>query len=185
MTLLILGLILWVAAHFLNRLAPDLRTRMGDPGKGMVAIAIIISVVLMVLGYRSADGAVFWGRSGGLVGINNLLMILAFYMYAVSGPKGARVWVGTKVRHPQLVGFSIWAVAHLLVNGDVPSFVLFGGLLVWSLGSIVLINAQEGAWTPPEQAPMKKEAVAVVITLVVVAIVIAIHTWLGVTPVGG
>jgi hypothetical protein len=31
---------------------------------------------------------------------------------------------------------------------------------------------------------MKKEAVAVVITLVVVAIVIAIHTWLGVTPVG-
>ena len=144
MTLLIAGLALWCAAHFFKRLAPSARAKLGPKGKGVMALTILASVVLMVIGYRAAAGAVYWGRTPALVGINNLLMLIAFYVYAVGGPKGDRIWLGTKLRHPQLVGFSIWAVAHLLVNGDVESFVLFGGLLVWALAEIVLINSQDG-----------------------------------------
>ena len=116
--------------------------------------------------------------------INNLLMILAFYFYAASAAKGVKIWLGTKIRHPQLSGFSIWAVAHLLVNGDTPSFILFGGLLVWAQIEIKLINAQEGPWDRPPRAPIKKEIVAVVITAVVVLIVMAVHYALGVSPWG-
>ena len=87
-------------------------------------------------------------------------------------------------RHPQLTGFAIWAGGHLLVNGDVPSFVLFGGLLVWAIAEMAIINAQDGPWTPPPRAARKKEFTYIVITLVVVAVVMAIHNWLGVRPWG-
>ncbi len=184
MTLLISGVALWWAAHLFKRLLPGVRGKLGEPGKGLVTILIIASIVLMVLGYRAAVGPVFWGRTPMWVGINNLLMILAFYFYAASGAKGAKIWLGTKVRHPQLTGFSIWAFAHLLVNGDLPSFVLFGGLLSWAIVQVLVINAQEGPWDRPPQAPAKKEVVAVVITLIVTAVVMGIHYALGVTPWG-
>jgi uncharacterized membrane protein len=184
MILLILGLIFWVVAHLFKRIAPDARTNLGKKGDAIMGLSIIASVVLMVIGYRAADGAVFWGRSTALVGINNLLMVVAFYFYAASAAKGAKIWLGTKVRHPQLMGFSIWAVAHLLVNGDVPSFVLFGGLLIWAQAEIMVINRAQGAWDVPAQAPAKKEVVAIVTTLAVAAVVMAVHYALGVQPWG-
>lgn len=181
MIILILGVALWVAAHVWKRIAPDHRASFGDKGKGIVAVATIISGVLMVIGYRSADGAVYWGRSGALVGINNLLMVLAFYLYAASG-KGTRVtrWV----RHPQLTGFTIWAAAHLLVNGDTPSFILFGGLGIWAIVEMIVINRAQGARGANHAPPIKSEAIAVVATVVVVAVVMAIHYALGVQPWG-
>lgn len=184
MTLLIAGVALWWAAHLFKRLAPGPRAKLGEAGKGLFAVLIVISVILMVLGYRAADGAVYWGRDPMWVGINNLLMVLAFYFYAASAAKGAKVWLGTKVRHPQLTGFSIWAIAHLLVNGDTPSFILFGGLLAWAIVEILLINAQEGPWQPPERAPAKKEVVAIVVTIFVTIVVMGVHYALGVTPWG-
>lgn len=186
MTLLIAGVVLWWAAHLFKRLAPDARARLGNPGKGVMAVAIVLSVVLMVIGYRGAEGAVFWGPSAAFVGVNNLLMLAAFYIYAVGGPGPGkpRVWLGTKLRHPQLTGFSIWAIAHLLVNGDVASFVLFGGLLVWAMVEIALINSQDPEWTPPAHGGAGKEIIYIVLTLVIVAVVMAIHNWLGVRPWG-
>ncbi len=184
MTLLILGVALWSAAHLFKRLAPARRASLGDKGQGLVAVALVISVVLMVIGYRSADGAVYWGRDPMWVGINNLLMVLAFYIFAASAAKGDKIWLGTKLRHPQLTAVIIWAVAHLLVNGDVPSFILFGGILVWAIVEIMVINAQEGPWQRPGRAPAKKEVVAIVVTLVVTSVVMAIHYALGVTPWG-
>jgi len=186
MTILILGMALWWAAHLFKRVFPTVRDRMGNAAKGLMALGIVGAVVLMVVGYRMAEGSVYWGRAPMWVGINNLLMVAAFYIYAVGGPGPGkpRVWLGTKLRHPQLIGFSVWAVAHLLVNGDTPSFVLFGGLLVWALVEMKLINAQDGPWTPPPRGDARKEAVYVGLTVFIVAVVMALHNWLGVQPWG-
>ena len=186
MTLLIAGIALWWAAHLFKRLAPDARAKMGNPGKGVMALLIVGSVVLMYFGYSHAEGTVYWSRSPMLVGVNNLLMVVAFYIYATGGPGPGkpRVWVGTKMRHPQLTGFSIWAIAHLLVNGDTPSFVLFGGLLVWAMVEIALINGQDPDWTPAPPGGSTKAIISLVLTVVVVAVVMAIHNWLGVVPWG-
>jgi len=145
-------------------------------------VASLAGIVLMVIGYRAAEGAVFWGKTPAMTGINNLLMVLAFYLYAASG---AKTWITTRIRHPQLTAVKVWAVAHLLVNGDVPSFVLFGGLLAWAVASVVLINRAQPVWLRNPPAPMAKEVTAVVATVVVVAIVSAIHSWLGYWPFGG
>lgn len=173
---LILGLLLWIGAHLFKRLAPEKRAAMGEKGKGVVAVAIVVSIVLMVIGYRMADGPFFWGRHPALVGINNLLMIFAIYLFAASGLKTT---LTRKMRHPQLGAVKVWALAHILVNGDLPSFILFGGLLAWAVIEVITINKAVPNWTPPAPAPKANEVKAIVFTVVVYAVLAGVHTWLG------
>ncbi len=181
MTVLIFGMLLWWGAHLFKRLAPEQRAAMGDKGKAVFAVAILGSVVLMVLGYRAADLVPLWTPPSFLVHVNNLLMVLAFYLYAASGMKTAITRV---IRHPQLTAVKTWAVAHLLVNGDLASVILFGGILGWAVVSVIVINRAEPVWVKNPPVPAQKEVMAVVGTLVVVGIVMAIHYWLGVQPWG-
>ena len=69
-------------------------------------------------------------------------------------------------------------MAHLLVNGDTPSFVLFGSMAVWALLSMALIN-RAGPWVPPVAKPAKFEAMALVGAVLVYGAVAGLHTWLG------
>ncbi|MCV2894088.1 NnrU family protein [Lentibacter sp. XHP0401] len=176
MLILILGVALWAAAHLFKRLAPAKRAAMGERGKGLVALALFGSVVLMVIGYKMADGSVFWGRHPATVGINNLLMLFSVYCFAASGMKTA---LARKMRHPMLIGFKTWALAHLLVNGDVESFVLFGGLMGWAVFQMIKINRAEPDWERPAPALMKKEIMAVVGTVLVYGVIALIHGWVG------
>lgn len=182
LVLLIAGLALWVGAHFFKRLMPEQRAAMGDKGKGVVAVGIIASLVLIIVGYRGADFIEVWSPPSFMTHVNNSLMLLALWVYGSSAAKGAKAWPAYKIRHPQLAGFSIWAAAHLLVNGDLASILLFGGLLAWALGSIVLINKAEPDWTPPEKAGMKTKIRLAVISVVLFVVIALIHNWLGVSP---
>lgn len=178
---LILGLALWSGAHLFKRLAPDARAKMGDTGKAVVAVASVLAIVLMVLGYRAWDSAVFWGPHPALVGINNLLMVLAVYLYVSSG---AKTWITTKIRHPQLTAVKVWALAHLLVNGDVASFVLFGGLMMWAVLEVIVINRSGAVWAPEKGWPVKNEVQAVLGTVLIVGVIAFVHNWLGYWPFG-
>lgn len=181
MILLFLGLALWAAAHFYKRALPAQRAALGDKGKGFVALAIGLSILLMIFGYRMWDGTFFWGRTSALTGINNLLMVAALYFVSPGPSKGAIFY---KMRHPMLTGFSLWAIAHLLVNGDTPSLVLFGGLLVWALAEMVVINRAEPGWTPPQKGSIAKDAMFLAISLVLLAVIGLVHSWLGYNPFG-
>ncbi|ROU01154.1 NnrU family protein [Histidinibacterium lentulum] len=186
MVWLILGVALWWAAHFFKRAAPGPRAKLGDAGKGGVALALVVSLLLMWWGYRTYFGPVWWGRSAPLVGVNNLLMVAAFYIYAsgATPPGRPRNRVGTMLRHPQLIGFSLFCVAHLVVNGDLASFILFGGLLIWALTEIVVINRLDPAWERPAWGGVKSEVRIAVIAAVIFAIVALIHGWVGPWPFG-
>jgi hypothetical protein len=109
--------------------------------------------------------------------------VFAFWVYGSSAAKGAKAWPAYKTRHPQLMAVKIWAVAHLLVNGDLASIILFGGMLAWAVGSVILINKAEPDWTPPPAAGKATYIRLAVITVVMLIITIAIHTLLGVSPV--
>lgn len=182
MVLLIAGLILWIAAHYFKRLMPDQRAAMGNAGKGVAAVAIVASLVLMVMGYRAADFIPVWQPPAFMMHVNNTLMLFALWVYGSSAAKGAKAWPAYKLRHPQLVGFKIWALAHLLVNGDLASIILFGGLLGWAVGSVILINKAEPEWTAPERAGMATHVRLAVITLVLYGLISGVHIWLGVWP---
>lgn len=178
MTLLVLGLLLWSGGHFLKRYAPGPRARMGDAGKGLVALLSVLGIVAMVYGYRAADYLPVWNPPGFLVHVNNLLMVIVFYLFGVGAAKGTTAgWL----RHPQLTAVTVWAVAHLLVNGDVASMVLFGGMFVWAVAEVLVINRSQ-PWDRPAAVSVKGDAKALGIGIVILAIVAAIHIWLGVNP---
>lgn len=181
MAVLIAGLALWVAAHFLKRVAPAARARMGNAGKGLVALLVIGSIVLMVLGYRAAPFVPVWEPPTALRHVNNLLMILAFYVYGVGAAKGL---ASARIRNPQLTGFSIWAIAHLLVNGDLAAIVLFGGLLAWAIAEIIVLNRSQ-PWQRPEAVSIRGDFVALIIGLFLMSAAAGVHLWLGVNPFGG
>lgn len=182
MALLILGMALWAGAHYFRRLMPDQRAALGKPGKGIIAVAIVVSLVMIIIGYRGAAFIDVWSPPSFLTHVNNLLMVLAFWVYGSSAAKGAKAWPASKTRHPQLMAVKIWAVAHLLVNGDLASIILFGGMLAWAVGSVILINRAEPNWTPPPAAGKATYIRLAVITVVMFVIVVGIHTWLGVSP---
>ncbi len=178
MTLLILGLLLWSGAHLLKRAAPDARARMGDAGKGLVALGSVLGIVAMVVGYRAAETVPVWFPAPALVHVNNLLMLVAFYLLGVGAAKGTTAgWL----RHPQLSAVMVWATAHLLVNGDVASMVLFGGMFAWAATEVAVINRAQ-PWDRPETVSIGGDVKALVIGVVAMAVVAAIHLWLGVNP---
>ncbi|MFI0396804.1 NnrU family protein [Paracoccus jiaweipingae] len=181
MNILVLGVALWVAAHLFKRMAPQFRAAMGDTGKAVVALALLAAVLLMIWGYRSADGAVFWGVSPALKGINNLLILIAFYLFAAAGMKTA---IARRMRHPMLWGVVIWSVAHLMVNGDTPSFVLFGGLGLWALVEMAVINRSQPHWVPPAAQPRQRELMALAGAFIVYGVAALVHIWLGYNPFG-
>lgn len=181
MVYLILGLILWIAAHLFKRVAPDLRASLGNAGKGIAAVGILAGLVLMVIGYRQADVINVWYPPTWTEHVNNLMMLGAVFLYGMSATKGR---LRGAMRHPQLTAVKVWAVAHLLVNGDLASLILFGGLLIWAVLEVVMINKSED-WNRPKPGESKRDILLVVITIVLFLIMTAIHNWLGVWPFPG
>lgn len=181
MLLIILGLILWTGAHYWKRLAPDHRAKMGDKGKGIVAVSSLLAIVLMVIGYRSAEFVPVWNPPSFFQHINSLLMLIAFFVFGMSATTGR---LRGYFRHPMLISVKIWAIAHLLVNGDLAAIILFGGMLAWAVGSVVLINRGEPDWVRPAPGAAKKDVLLIVITLVTFSIAVGIHIALGVNPFG-
>ncbi|MEP5169647.1 MAG: NnrU family protein [Shimia thalassica] len=179
MILLVLGVLLWAGAHFFKRLMPDARAKMGDAGKGAVMVALVISIVLMVIGYRSAEVIDLWIAPGWMVHVNNFLVLVAIFMMSPA-PKKGKILNG--MRHPMLAGFRAWAFAHILVNGDVASLILFGGLFVWALLEVVIINKSEPEWTPGPAGSYAKDGMFLVASLVLMAVIGYIHYWVGPWP---
>ena len=81
MLLLILGLVLWIMAHFFKRLANEQRASLGKGGKVVIAFIILIGLFAMIFGYRWAEFIPVWSPPSFMVHINNILMLLAFFVY--------------------------------------------------------------------------------------------------------
>lgn len=188
MIILAIGLALWSAVHFLPSVSPDLRERAIDvigPAAYRAAFSIdaLIAVVLIIWGYRTADWIEVYEPPAWGMHANNTLMLVAIYLFGVGGAKG---WLATKIRHPMLLGAIIWAIAHLLANGDEASVLLFGGMALWAIGMIFMINRRVGAWAPPEAGGARAEITLVVMTLIVYAVIAFTHWFLlGVKPFPG
>jgi uncharacterized membrane protein len=161
---------------------PDRRAALGDRGRGIVALALAVSILMMIFGYRMADFIPIWSPPSFLVHLNNLMVLVALYVMSPAPKKGALL---NKMRHPMLTGFCIWAVAHLLVNGDLASIILFGGLFAWAVVSAGIINKAEPDWTPGPKGTIAKDAMFFVASIVLLAVIGYIHGLVGPSPFPG
>jgi uncharacterized membrane protein len=179
MSWLIIGVLLWAGAHLFKRLAPKARKGMGDAGKGLVAAGSLLAVVLMVIGYRMSDPTFHWALGGWAWHLNNLLMMISILLVGLANAKSR---LRPYLRHPMLTGVILWSVAHLLVNGDLPSLILFGGIGMWAITEIVLINRDVPKWTAPTGLSARGDAIWLVSSAVAFLVIVGIHIWLGHNP---
>ncbi len=187
MALLVAGLALWVAAHLFKRAAPEARAaleaRLGaGAAKGALAAVLALSVLLIVVGYRGAPFIPVYAPPAWGVHLNNLAMFFAIALFGLGSSKSQ---LRGTLRHPQLTGFALWAAAHLLVNGDLHSLVLFGTMLVWALVEIPVLNATTARPEPFEGGSWKGTLRLALIAAALYAVITAIHAWLGVWPFAG
>jgi uncharacterized membrane protein len=182
MAMLVLGVVLWAYSHLMKRLTPGLRVQLGDKaGKAVVTVLSFAALYLMIKGYRSAEVVQLWSPPAFLTHVNNLLMLAAVVLLNMGHTRGV---MPTWMRHPMLTGVKTWAFAHLLVNGDLASVILFGGILAWAVVDVVMINRMEPAWQRPAPGPVKNDLIYLAASAVLFAAIAWVHTWLGYWPFG-
>jgi len=107
------------------------------------------------------------------------IFIALYLMGAANFPSRVKQFI----RHPQLYGLVLWAAAHLMLNGDNRSMVLFVGLGLWAVVQVQLINRRETAWNKPELPPWSADIKALLVCLVVFVLLVFLHPYITGRPV--
>ncbi|HTJ96856.1 MAG TPA: NnrU family protein [Rhodocyclaceae bacterium] len=138
MTVLLLGLIVFLGVHSVRMVAPAWRdvqlARFGEmPWKGTFAVISLLGFALLIYGYGQArlDPVVLWVPPVWTKHLVAPLMLVAFICVAAAYIPGNII--KAKVGHPMLAGTKTWALAHLLANGNLADVLLFGAFLIWSV----------------------------------------------------
>ena len=192
MSLLILGLVLFLGTHSVRIVADDWRgariARLGlMPWKGIISVISIIGFVLIVWGYGQARGNPItlysppvWTRH-----IAALLTVPAFILLVAAYIPGTRI--KRAVGHPMVAAVKIWAFAHLLSNGTLADVVLFGTFLAWAVADYIAARRRDrAAGTVVVVGPVSRDIAAVAIGLAAWAVfAFWLHAaWIGVRPFG-
>lgn len=178
MELLYAGLALFIAIHVIptvGGIRAGLVARFGENRWKMLHSLISVgAIVLIVAGWkRSGFVAVYeppaWGRH-----LTMALMFVVLYLLV-----GRRMGSNLKrwTANPMLWGIVLWAIAHLLANGDQRSLVLFGTLGAYSLFAMWWQGVRGKAQRATEVWPLRSEFYAFCATLGVYVVLIAAHGW--------
>jgi uncharacterized membrane protein len=188
MSLLIVGLVLFLGIHTLSTLREARATLMGrlgeGPYKGLYSLVSAIGLVLIIWGfarYRDTAYLQLWTPPAWLHPVVLVLMWFAFVALAAAySPAG---WIKGTLRHPMLVGIKSWALAHLLANGDLGALLLFGAFLAWAVYDRIAVKRRgdEGA---PRASFATGDAIALVVGSVAYAAMFWLHPLLIGVPIG-
>ncbi|WP_348682770.1 NnrU family protein [Acidovorax soli] len=138
MPYLVLGLVLFLGVHSVRIVADGWRTqtlaRMGElPWKGLYSLVSALGLALIVWGYGLArqQTVVLWVPPIGMRHAASLLTLIAFILLAAAYvPRNA---LKARLHHPMVLGVKVWALAHLLSNGNLADVLLFGSFLLWAV----------------------------------------------------
>ena len=145
MLVLALGLFLFIAAHLLRELGwrDTLQERFGlGPYKGLVSLAVVLSIILIVIGKGNASFIQLWVPPFGLRSITHLLMISSCILVVAGSLPNS--YTRELIGHPMLIGVVVWGCAHLLSNGDLASLLLFGTFGLWAFLKIFSLEFNKG-----------------------------------------
>lgn len=138
MTLLILGLVIFIGVHSVRIFAEDwrhqMRSKLGEGAwKGLYSLLSIAGFALIVIGYGMArqDTSIVWMPLIAMKHLAALLTLAAFVM--VTAAYVPRNSIKARLHHPMILGVKVWALAHLLSNGTMAQMVLFGSFLAWAV----------------------------------------------------
>ena len=139
MWLLLVGLGLFFVAHLVPT-RPDLRARLvarfgAGRYSGLFSVVSLVALAMIVWGYGRMQGLArgnpqVWDPPAWSKHVTMLLMVPALILLVAA-------YVPSRIRnatgHPMLIAIMLWALGHLLANGDLASLLLFGGFLAYAV----------------------------------------------------
>ncbi|OXS99582.1 NnrU family protein [Notoacmeibacter marinus] len=193
MLVLILGLIVFLGIHSVRIFAPAKVARreaqMGEgPYKGVYSIVSLIGFVLIVWGYGMAQDAPIpiWDPPMALRHLATGLMLFSFMALGIYMLPAGRL--KPMFKHPMLIAIKIWALAHLLANGELASIILFGSFLAWAVADRISVKRRVGTGggaAIPASGSIGWDVAALIVGIVLyVVMLLWLHEWLiGIPPV--
>jgi uncharacterized membrane protein len=192
MTLLLLGLVLFLGMHSVRIFADPWRgamvARLGEMGwKGVAAVVSLVGFALVIWGFGLArqQPVLLWTPPVAMRHLASLLTLVAFVLLAAAYVP--RNGIKARLHHPMVLGVKVWALAHLLANGNLAHVVLFGSFLVWA---VLSFRAARGRDRTAGTVYPSGSAGATVVTVVLGVAAWAVFAfwahaaWIGVRPFG-
>jgi uncharacterized membrane protein len=192
MTILIVGLVLFLGIHSVRIVADDRRTqfiakRGAGAWKGLYSLVSALGLAAIIWGYAAARGqpVTLWSPLPGMKHLAALLTLLAFILLAAAYVPGNAL--KSRLHHPMVLAVMVWALAHLLANNTLADLLLFGGFLVWATLSFSAARRRDRM--TGTSYPLGRPAATAITVLVGVIVwgVVALWlhaAWLGVRPLG-
>lgn len=190
MSVLILGLLIFLGVHSLRLFADDWRSRqlarLGEMRwKGLYALVSLIGFVLICWGFGLArqHPVLLYVPPLALRHLNALFTLIAFVLIAAAYIP--RNHLKARLGHPMLLGVKVWAFGHLLATGMLHDVLLFGAFLAWGIVLFVASRRRDRlAGTIYPAGTLVGDALAAVIGIVAWAVfALWLHLWLiGVNP---
>jgi uncharacterized membrane protein len=161
---LVAAAVFFVATHLLlsgTVVRPMLVAQVGEKGfLGLYSIIALGGLLWLSRAYAGAPLVDLWGQRAVLKPVA-LVLTAAAFVFAVIGltTRNPTAVAADRLlhaantvrgmlritRHPFLWGVALWSIAHLLVNGDAASLVLFGAMLVLAMAGTLSIDAKRRA----------------------------------------
>lgn len=183
LAIMILGLAVFIGTHLVSTRREQraaLIARFGEgPYKGLYSLASLIGLILIGWGfghYRATGWTDVWYPPGWTRHVTVLLVWPSIiFFYAAYSPGRIKA----VLKHPMLVGTKLWAVAHLISNGDLGSIVLFGSILGWAVyDRITLKHRTDPGGKSLPVGGLRQDIMAVVIgTLIYLALGFLFHPY--------
>ncbi|MET0879245.1 MAG: NnrU family protein [Tardiphaga sp.] len=181
LSVMILGLALFIGVHLVST-RRDFRSQLiGRFGESLYklgyALLSAVGLALIVWGfaaYRATGWIDVWYPPKAMRHITVALMLPAVILLAAAYLRG-RIY--TLVKHPMLTAVKLWALSHLLANGDLGSIILFGSFLAWAVFDRISLKRRSDPGGPPiPVGGLGNDAIAVAVGIVAyVALGFAFH----------
>jgi uncharacterized membrane protein len=173
-TLLIIGLVVFFAIHFVPSTPLKLRMVEGigaDRYKMVFSLVSFLGLALIIYGFSLSTFVPLWdplpwGRTAALL----IMPVSIILLVAANMPNNLR----RLVRHPMLLGLTLWGGSHLAANGDLASTLIFASFAGFSIIDFILVTNQ-GRYTARTAVNFGWDLAVVAIGLVIYGVLFKFH----------
>jgi uncharacterized membrane protein len=190
MLVLIIGIVVFLGVHTLPTRREWRAKQIARFGlqmyKGLYSLASLLAFALLVWGFSRyrAEGLIgLWTPPSWTRALAIALMWPALVALACMNPAPSRIrgWL----RHPMLAAVMIWALAHVLANGDAGGMLLFASFLAWAAYDRISVAQRGDLGAARLSSFTRADAVALAVGTLAYAALIFLHPWLfGVSAIG-
>ena len=173
------NLLLFLGMHSIPIIAEPIRNQFAANNellwKAVYSLISIAGLFLIVIGYLEArlsptliDASPYW-----LHHVSALLMLPFFILFLAPYFPGK---ISCIAKHPQLFAVILWALSHLLVNGNIADLLLFGSFFAWVVTDIISMRRRVPRPLPGLKSSAINDALIVITGLLLYGIfVIYLH----------